>query len=297
MRVNPNLTATVIDGIQQSDQALQTAYREVTTGQKVNQPSDNPAASAAYMTLQAESANIDQYSTNASTALSQAQTADSVLTSIVSLLNSAITVGTEGANSTTSASDRTALSANVTGILANIVSLANTTFGGVALFGGTATGATAFTADASSSTGYTYNGNSTADQIPIGDSLKVQVNIPGDTLFTNPKASVLGAVSGLASALASGNSASIGAATTNITAALNYVSQQHVVYGSTINHLNSQEEYLAQEKITLTSQETSLVGVDAATAAENLAQAEVANSAVYTASAKVLQNNLLTYLR
>lgn len=297
MRVNPNFTATVIDGIQQSDQALQTAYRQVTTGQRVSQPSDDPAASAAYTTLQAESANIDQFNTNASTVLSQAQTADSVLTSVVSLLNSAITVGTEGANSTTSASNRTALSTNVTGILANIVSLANTTFGGVALFGGTATGTTAFTADPTSSTGYTYNGNSTANQIPVGTSLTVQVNIPGDTLFTNPASSVLGAVSGLAAALASGNSAAIGAATTTITAALNYVSQQHVIYGSTINHLTSQEEYLAQEKITLTSQETSLVGIDAATAAENLAQAEVSNSAVYTASAKVLQNNLLNYLK
>lgn len=297
MRVNPNLTASVIDGIQQSDRALQTAYREVTTGQKVNQPSDDPAASAAYMTLQAQSANTDQYNTNATTALSQAQTADSVLTSVVSLLNSAITVGTEGANSTTSATDRVALASNVTGILSNIVSLANTTFGGVALFGGTATGATAFTADASSSTGYTYNGNSTADKIPVGDSLTVQVNIPGDTLFTNANASVLGAVSGLASALASGDSTAIGVATTKVTTALNYVSQQHVIYGSTINHLNSQEEYLSQEKITLTSQETALVGVDAATAAENLAQAEVANSAIYTASAKVLQNSLLNYLK
>jgi flagellar hook-associated protein 3 FlgL len=297
MRVNPNLSATVIDGIQQSDQALQTAYRQVTTGQRVNQPSDNPAASAAYMTLQAESANIDQYSTNASSVLSQAQTADSVLTSIVSLLNSAVTVGTEGANGTTSASDRSVLATSVTSILANIVSLANTTFGGVALFGGTAAGATAFTADASSPTGYAYNGNSTVNQVPIGDSLTVQVNIPGDTLFTSQKASVLGAVSGLAAALTSGDIASIGTATTSITAALNYVSQQHVIYGSTINHLTSQEEYLAQEKITLTSQETSLVGIDAATAAENLAQAEVANSAVYTASAKVLQNNLLNYLK
>lgn len=296
MRVNPNFSSTVISDIEQSDAALQTAYHQVSTGQKVNTPSDNPAASAAYMTLLSEASNVDQYTTNAESVLSQAQTADSVLTSVVSLLNRAVTIGTEGANST-STSDRPALASNITGILTSVVSLANTTLGGSSLFGGTVAGATAFTADANSSTGYTYNGNDAVNTVTIGTSLTVQVNIPGDTLFTHSSASVLGALSSLASALSSGSSADIGTATTAVTSALDYVSQQHAVYGSTINTLTSQEEYLAQEKITLTSQESSLIGIDPATAAEDLSQAEVQNSAIYEASAKVLQNSLLNYLK
>ena len=108
---------------------------------------------------------------------------------------------------------------------------------------------------------------------------------------------MLGSLSNLASALTSGNAMDIGTATTEVTSALNYVSAQHAVYGSAINTLTSQEEYLSQEKITLTSQAASLVGIDSATAAENLSQAEVQNSAIYEASAKVLQNNLLDYLK
>lgn len=296
MRVNPNFSSTVINDIEQSDATLQTAYQQVSTGQKVNAPSDNPAASAAYMTLQSEAGNVDQYTTNAESVLSQAQTADSVLTSVVSMLNRAVTIGTEGANST-STSDRPALASSITGILASVVSLANTTVGGSSLFGGTTAGATAFTADATSSNGYTYNGNDAVNSVAISASLTVQVNIPGDTLFTNSSASVLGALSHLASALTSGSTADIGTATTEVTSALNYVSQQHAVYGSTINTLTSQEEYLSQEKVTITSQESSLVGIDSATAAENLSQAEVQNSAIYEASAKVLQNSLLNYLQ
>lgn len=296
MRVNPNFSNDVVSQVEQSDQALQTAYEQVSTGQKVNSPSDNPAAEAAYMTLRTEAANVDQYTTNAESVLSQAQTADSVLSSIVSLLNNAVTIGTEGANST-STSDRSALASDITGILANVVSLANTTVGGASLFGGTVSDTMAFTADPSSSTGYTYNGNDAVNSVTVGDSLTVQTNIPGDTLFTNSSASVLGALSNLASALTSGSSADIGTATTAVTTALNYVSQQHAIYGSTINTLTSQEEYLSQEKVSLTSQEDSLVGIDTATAAENLSQAEVENSAVYEASAKILQNNLLKYLQ
>jgi len=297
MRFNPNLNAAVTSDIQQSEQALQTALQQVSTGQRVNSPSDNPSVSAAYIELQSQAANVDQYTTNANSALSQAQLSDSVVTSVVSLLNQAITLGTEGANSTNSASDLQSIAADVQGLISNVVGLANTTYQGVSLFGGTANGQAAFTADSSSPTGYTYNGNSGINNISVGDSLTVQANIPGSTLFENSSGSVLGSLSSLATALQSGTSAQIGAATTAVTSALNYVTAQHAVYGNAINQLNSQETYLSQEKVTLTSQENSLVGIDAATAAENLTQAETANSSVLAAAAKVIQNSLLTYLQ
>ncbi len=297
MRFNPSLDSTVSSNIQQSEQALQIAFQQVSTGQRVNQPSDDPAAASAYIELQAQSANVDQYTTNASSALSQAQLADQVLTSVVSLLNQAITLGTEGANSTTSTSNRQAIATNIQGILTNVVGLANTTFQGVSLFGGTVSGKAAFTADAASPTGYTYNGNANVNQISVGDSLTVQANIPGSTLFTNPSASVLAALSNLATALQSGTSADIGTATTAITTALNYVTSQHAIFGNTINQLTSQETYLSQEKVTLSSRETALVGIDPATAAENLSQAETSNSSLLAAAAKVIQTSLLNYLK
>ena len=135
------------------------------------------------------------------------------------------------------------------------------------------------------------------NQVSVGETLKVQTNIPGNTLFDNSNSSVLGALSKLSTALTSGTSADIGSATAAVTTALNYVSQQHVIYGNTINQLSAQETYLSQEKVTLTSRETSLVGIDTAVAAENLSQAETANTAVLAASAKVLQNSLLNYLK
>ena len=49
--------------------------------------------------------------------------------------------------------------------------------------------------------------------------------------------------------------------------ALNYVSQQRVFYGNAESQLNSQETYLQQETVNLSSQQTSLVGVDKAQAA------------------------------
>ena len=248
MRFVPSISANVIADIQTSDQTVQTALQQLSSGVRVSVPSDDPAAAATLVQLQAQAANLDQYTTNADSALSQAQNADSVISSVVSSLNQAITLGTEGANGTTSASGRQSIATQIQGLLSNVVSLANTTFQGVSLFGGTVSGQAAFTADSNSPTGYKYNGNDSVNQISVGSSLTVQANIPGSTLFTNPSASVLGALSGLATALSSGTSAEIGTATTAVTAALNYVTQQHAVYGNTINQLQSQETYLASRQ-------------------------------------------------
>jgi flagellar hook-associated protein 3 FlgL len=293
MRFNPNINAAVISDIQQSEDNLQTAFQQVSTGLRVNSASDDPAASAALVQVQAQAANIDQYTANADSIIAQAQTADGVVSSVVQYLTQAITLGTEGANSDESTADKAAISAQVKGLLQSVVGLANTTYQGVSLFGGSYSGQ-AFTGDPTS--GYTYQGNSDVNQVNVGDSLTVQVNIPGSTLFTSSSGNVIAALSGLATALTTGTTTDIGNATAAVTTALNYVTQQHAVYGNTINQLNSQETYLSQEKVTLTSRENSLVGIDPATAAEQLSQAETENSSVLAAAAKVIQNSLLNYL-
>ena len=295
MRFDPNISSTIIRGIDQSESRVQVALQQLSTQQRVNLPSDDPAASAALVQSLNEYADVDQYTANAETTLSQAQSADSALTSVVSLLNQAVTVGTEGATSTTSAAQQQMSAVQVEGILASVVSEANTTFQGVSVFGGTTSGSAAFVADAASTTGYTYKGDSGINSVAVGDALSVQVNLSGSTVFEGTGGNVLSALSSLASALKSGNG--IGAATAAVSTTLEYVSQQHVVYGTTINQITTQESYLAQEKVTLQSQQTALVGIDPAVAAENLSQAELDNTAVLTAAAKVLPTTLLTYLQ
>src|ERR1035441_2241216 len=99
MRVT-NMVPDMQYEMQQSQQALATAIQQVSTGLRVNQPSDDPAASANMVVSLAASANVDQYTSNVSSLLPQMQTADSAISSIVSSLNSALTLGTEGANGT-----------------------------------------------------------------------------------------------------------------------------------------------------------------------------------------------------
>jgi flagellar hook-associated protein 3 FlgL len=297
MRVDPNLSSLLNAGIQATEQALNTAVQQLASGQRVGVPSDDPSASAANVQSLAESANVDRYTRNSDSVLSQAQMADSALSNVVSQLNQAISLGTQGADGSMTAENRAAIATQLQSVLSQVVSEANTTLNGVSLFAGTAAAQPAFASDSTSPVGYTYQGNSGVNTAAIGDSLQVNVNVPGDQIFTNPNGNVLGSLSQLISALGSGTTTDIGDAVTAVRGALANVSQQRVLYAGVTNQINAQESYLSQETISLASQQQSLTGVDISTAVSNLTQAQIAHSTILAAAAKVLPTSLLDYLK
>jgi flagellar hook-associated protein 3 FlgL len=294
MRVT-SMVADVQYSMQMSEQQLATALQQVSTGKRVNQLSDDPSASADSVRSLAASANVDQYTSNTGALLTSMQSADSALSSVVTSLTQAVTLGTEGANSTVNATNRQAIATQVQSILDTVASQANTSFQGSYLFGGTATSSAPFVKDSTSSTGYTYVGNSSVNQVQVGDSLSVSANVPGSQLFVSTN--VLGALSNLVTALKTGSSADIGTASTAVSTSLTAFNQQRAPLDNTISQLNAQESYLSQETVTLSSQQSALTGIDLATAATNLAQAETAHSAVLAAAAQSLPNSLLNYLK
>jgi flagellin-like hook-associated protein FlgL len=143
---------------------------------------------------------------------------------------------------------------------------------------------------------YAYVGNSSVNTVQVGDSMNVATNLPGNQLFTSGP-NVIGALTNLITALQTGSTAQIGTATTAVFSGLTYVDQQRVPLDSAISQLNSQESYLGQEKVTLTTQQTALVGINMADAATNLSQAQLNNSAVLAAAAKIMPQTLLDYLK
>jgi flagellar hook-associated protein 3 FlgL len=287
----------VLAAIGRTQTAQSVALQQLSTGKRVALPSDDPEAAAALVQNHTRADAVDQYTQNGNTVLQMMQTADSALSSVVSEVNQAISVGVEGANGTLSTTDRAALAQQVSGTLTNVVSQANLSYAGIYVFAGTASTTTPFTANPSSPSGYQYNGNSNVNSVAIGDGVEVPANVPGDQLFQNPRADLLGSLQQLVSALQSGTTSAIGTATTQLRAALDNLSQQRVFYGNVMAQINSQETFLQSETVNIKSQEDSLVAVDMTTAATNFTQAQAASQATMAAAARVLQETLLDYLR
>jgi flagellar hook-associated protein 3 FlgL len=295
IRVNPNLSGELIAGINNNQQAVNVDLQELSTGKAVNSLGDNPAAAAALVGSDAQSAQLDQFQSNTSSVQGLLQVGDSTMSSVVNLMTKAISLGVEGANGTLSTSDRQAIASQMSGILQQMVGLANTTYQGNYIFAGTETQTVPFTLDPMTTDGVAYNGNTGVNSVQLSTGQTLAINVPGSQLFQNASGDVFGALSQMISALQSGTG--FDAANTALENAFNAINAQRVFYGNGGAELDTAASFLSQEKVELSQQQTSLVGADMAAVASNYSQAEVQQQALLAASGKILgQATLFDYL-
>ena len=168
MRADPfynNGLSTSLDTITSRQDTLTS---ELSSGLAVSAPSDDPLAASQGVALSGAISRDDAYIASASTLEGRLQTADSVLGSVVSQLTSAISSATSGINSTLSASNLQTIGTTLSAIRDQVVSLANTSYAGSYLFGGTAGNTQPYTADASGNATYNGDANSSYTQTPGG---------------------------------------------------------------------------------------------------------------------------------
>jgi len=295
MRVNPNTQSDMLAMLGDVQQAENTALMQMSSGKRVNVPSDDPAAAAENVSQGARASVDDQFLQNISSLEENLNTADSTLNSVVTALTQAVSLGVEGANGTLSDSDRQSIANEVDGIKEQVLSLANTNFNGQYLFAGTNTQTQPYQEDSTVASGVVYKGNSQSNSAEVGDT-SVQTNLPGSSIFNNGGNDVFAAMQDLSDSLNSGDQTQISNATTALRSALDGVDSARVFYGNTVNQLQSQESFLNQDKVEIASYQDQLVGADETTAITNLDQAQLAQQATLEAMARTEGMTLLNYL-
>src|SRR5579872_899494 len=83
----------LLTNLQGIEQRMSTAETEVSTGNRINQPSDDPAGSADLVQLTGQKSEMDLYMSNAQTAQNRLDYTDTVLSGVQSLVQQAINTG------------------------------------------------------------------------------------------------------------------------------------------------------------------------------------------------------------
>jgi flagellar hook-associated protein 3 FlgL len=296
VRISPDLSQIVLNALNVSDQAEQTALQQMTTGRSVNQASDNPAAAALEVNIAFQMDSCDQYLRSISSVQSELQTADSSLNSAVTALQSAISSGVEGANGTLSQQDRDSLAQQVSGVSQQVLAIANLNYNGHYLFAGTAGSQPPYIQNSDGT--ISYKGNDDANSVEIETGQSVAVNQPGSALFSASGADVFQALNDLTTALQDPNSTTddIGTATTELRTAYDQLDTARTFYGNTVDQLVSTQVFLNNESVQLSQQQNSAVGVDMNVAVTNLTNAEEARQATVQAAASIDNLSLMDYL-
>ncbi len=285
MRVNPLYMNDLVNSLDTSSATEEQLTEELASGQQVNALSDDPVAAGQNVLLSAQIGSDDTFSQTAASTQSMLQVTDSALSTVVSQLTSAVSLATEGNNGTLNGSDLASISNQLAGIRDEVLSLANTTYLGQYLFSGSKGTTQPYTLDTSTSPAVaTYNGDDNANSVnyletPNGQ--KIQLNIPGDQIFSAPGSDVLGTLNALIADFSSGTASSTSEADAQaLSTALSNVSQQRVVIDNSLSRLTAAENYTQSESTQLTAAQTTLLQANVGQVATQLSTAETQQAAL-----------------
>jgi flagellar hook-associated protein 3 FlgL len=295
MRVNPNITGDILAALARTQKESATDLQQVSSGRRVNVPSDDATAAAVLVGNHARTDQTDQYLRSITSIQSELQTADATLNSAVTTLQRAISLGVQGANGTLSDANRASIAQDLTGIQQQLLGLANLSFQGRFVFAGTNSKTPPFVMDATQPSGVRYEGNSGVNAVEVGDGFHLQVNLPGSQIFAATSGSVFQSIHDLIVALQTNTG--IDTAVAAVRASFDEVTSQRVFYGNALNQLEGQQTFLGSVKLQLATEDNKVGGTDLAAALSRLSSAQDARTATLQASAQISQVNLFDFLK
>ncbi len=226
----------------------------------------------------------DTFTQSATAVNGQLQVADSALGQVVSQLTQAVSLATSANNGTLNASDRQSISNQLAGIRAEVLSLANSSYQGQFIFAGSQTGSAPFNLSAAASPAtVNYVGDEDVSFVESPSGQKIQLNVPGDQIFSgNGANNVFGALNNLIADYSSANydSTQAIADTTQLGTALNYVSQQRVTVDNSITQVTAASDAVSSQQTQLTAAQTNLMQADVAQISTQLSTSETQQTAL-----------------
>ena len=165
---------------QQSE--LSQLYAEISSGQAITTPADNPLGAAQAVQLSMQGATLAQYSTNQSSALTELGSEDSTLTSVTQALQSVNTQLLSAGDPTINDTNRSAIATTLQTLSNTLMSLGNTKSpSGGYLFGGFQSASQPFTQNSAGAV--VYNGDNGISSTEISDTTSVATGDSGASVF------------------------------------------------------------------------------------------------------------------
>lgn len=298
MRVDPNYMNTLTAAMDQSSSLEDKLTSELSSGLRVATLQDDPVAVAQAAGFAGAIAKDDTYVQTAASVTSKMQVADSTLGEVVTQLTTALSLAVKGNNGTLNAANRAAVAQQLAGLRDQVLSLANTSYLGEYLFGGSQGGTQPFTLDTSTTPATTvYNGDTKVQSIETPSGQKIQTNMPGVNLFGGATGA-FAALNQLVEDVSSGAGSNVLTAHTSaLRDALDQVSSQRSILDTSLSMVQATGTYFQTQSAQLMAQASSLVAADPAEVATQLSSAETQHRALLSVISAVGKNNLFDYLQ
>ncbi|HEY7948781.1 MAG TPA: flagellin [Acidimicrobiales bacterium] len=283
-----------------ADQASQaTLEQELSTGDMINKPSDNPAGAADLMQLNGSMVRSQQYAANATDGSGWLSLGNSTMNQILSGLQQArqAVLSVTGANLSNQPGAIQGLAQQVASVRQELINLSNTTYGGQAIFAGTGNVTTAYDQNGN------YVGGGSAPTRTVAPGVQVAVAVTGDQVFGTGTTGLLGSTGVLAQIvqdLQTGTPASLNSAATTdlqaLDAATTTVTSQAAVMGANYQRMQTFAQQATNTQQALQAQMAGLDATNVGQVSTQLTEAQQSYQSALWATSQLSQESLVQFL-
>jgi flagellar hook-associated protein 3 FlgL len=283
--------------ISRTAEQLAEAQHQVSSGRRINTPSDDPAGTSAAITDRATLGTLDAYTKTADTATSRLTVVDSALSDIINKITAAQTAVASARGSATSQSQRDAAATNLQAISDALLSDFNAQFHGAYLFGGSKATTAPYTAGAGGVVS-SYQGNATTMSVDVGPGRSVQVAFDGSIIAQGgAPTDIFATLSSLVTAAKAGDSVGLSQGLDALGRALDRATLAQTQVGTGLSTLDDARARLGTQQLNTTADLSKTEDANMASAITQMSQADTAYRAALGAFSKIGTVSLMDYLK
>lgn len=248
----------------------------ISSGKRINRPSDDPSGAEMVLKLRTSQAEIEQFKRSAGSVSQKLTAADDTLSSYENVLDRVKTLMAQGLSDTTTQAAKNALATEIQALRERILSTANTKNGDEYLFGGTRQNAPPF--NPANATPASTPTNPQHVQIEPGANA-IASGVTADTVFADATSTIFADLDAAVSALrGTGNAANDRATLENTMSRLKIYSDAaslaHAKIGANMNITEIAQDRLGSDFLSLDERANDIEGDDFAETALKLAEAQ-----------------------
>ena len=270
---------------------LEKANQQVSTGTRINKPSDDPMGTEKSLKLSSQLADNEQYERNTDYAMSWMEMTEQSLSSISNLMQRASELGVQASNGTNSAQELETMAKEFKQLREELKGLANTKLDGKYIFNGQKT---------DQPVGIDQDGNVSFDNQSINQRISpfsdVKINVDAGEVFDG-QVNLFKVLDEFSTALSSGDKEGMNTVLGKIEEGAEQVLTSWTGMGARQSRVESMNQRLKDENLAVQSFLSKNEDVDLAEAIMKLKTEESVYQASLAASAKIIQPSLLDFLR
>ncbi|WP_087972809.1 flagellar hook-associated protein FlgL [Oceanobacillus rekensis] len=295
MRVTQGmLTNNMLRNLTNSNDKMGNYMEQLSTGKKINRPSDDPVVAMKGMGYRTELVKVEQYQRNTNEVHNWMDNSDAALDKATSAMQRIRELAVQASNGTYSDEERVNISEEVEQLKEHLVDIANTNVNDKYIFNGTNTDTPPISVQADGEIFSSFNGEDV--NIEVSNGTKLKANVSGEDVFEGTPA-IFSTIDGFIDKLNGESNENIDSSIEELDSGINNIINARADLGARMNRLELIENRLSEQEVIATKTMSNNEDIDYAKAIMELITQESLHRAALSAGSKVIQPSLVDFLR